>query len=59
MDGFILPSHGEGWGLPLIEAMASGLPTIATAWGGQMDFMSRENSWPVSRSLMNMLENGM
>lgn len=31
---FVLPSHGEGWGLPLMEAMAMGLPTIGTRWGG-------------------------
>eukprot|EP00435_Cladocopium_sp_Y103_P044370 s728_g12.t1 len=52
VDGFILPTHGEGWGLPLIEAMASGVPTISTGWGGHMDFMSKENSWPVSYDLV-------
>lgn len=53
VDGFILPTHGEGWGLPLIEAMASGIPTISTGWGGHMDFMSKENSWPVSYDLVD------
>lgn len=52
VDGFILPTHGEGWGLPLIEAMASGIPTISTGWGGQMDFMNDKNSWPVSYDLV-------
>ena len=33
-DAFVLPSHGEGWGLPLMEAMAMELPTIGTAFGG-------------------------
>jgi hypothetical protein len=41
-DAFVLATHGEGWGLPLLEAMASGLPTIAPAWGGHLDFMSSE-----------------
>ena len=27
-DAFVLPSHGEGWGLPLMEAMAMELPNI-------------------------------
>eukprot|EP00930_Biecheleria_cincta_P046008 TRINITY_DN31726_c0_g1_i1.p1 TRINITY_DN31726_c0_g1~~TRINITY_DN31726_c0_g1_i1.p1 ORF type:complete len:665 (+),score=90.75 TRINITY_DN31726_c0_g1_i1:87-2081(+) len=52
-DAFVLPTHGEGWGLPLIEAMASGLPTIATGWGGQMDFMNEGNSWPVRYKIVN------
>jgi len=43
-DAFVLPTHGEGWGLPLMEAMASGLPTIATNWGGQTEFMNDGNS---------------
>jgi glycosyltransferase involved in cell wall biosynthesis len=33
-DAFVLPSRGEGWGRPHIEAMAMGLPTIATNWSG-------------------------
>lgn len=33
-DSFLLPSVAEGFGLSLIEAMASSLPCIATAVGG-------------------------
>ena len=32
-------THGEGFGLPLLEAAASGLPVIATNWSGQLDFL--------------------
>lgn len=32
-------TRGEGFGLPLLEAAASGLPVIATNWSGHMDFM--------------------
>ena len=28
VDAFVLPTHGEGWGLPFAEAMAMELPTI-------------------------------
>lgn len=37
-NAFILPTRGEGVGLPYMEALSSGIPVIATGWGGQMDF---------------------
>lgn len=44
---FVLPTRGEGVGLPFLEAMASGIPVIATGWGGQMDFLHPRNSYLV------------
>ncbi len=44
-DVYIAPSRGEGWGRPHMEAMACGLPVIATRWGGNLDFMTEDNSW--------------
>ncbi|QSO46637.1 glycosyltransferase [Alicyclobacillus mengziensis] len=44
-DAFVLPSRGEGWGRPYMEAMAMQLPTIGTRWSGQTEFMSDENSY--------------
>jgi glycosyltransferase involved in cell wall biosynthesis len=39
-DAFVLPSRAEGWGFPLIEAAASGLPVITTLYSGQTEFLA-------------------
>lgn len=44
-DCFVLPTRGEGWGMPILEAMACGLPTIATGWSAQTEFMNDKNSY--------------
>lgn len=44
VDAFVLPSRGEGWGYPYMEAMTMGLPTIGTRWSGQLGFMDDNNS---------------
>jgi glycosyltransferase involved in cell wall biosynthesis len=36
---FVLPSKGEGWGLPLIEAAAVGMPIITTMYSGHTEFL--------------------
>lgn len=41
---FVLPTRGEGWGLPFTEAGALNIPIIATNWGGHLDFLNTENS---------------
>lgn len=38
---FITLTHGEGFGLPIIEAAACGLPVIATDWSGHLDFLRK------------------
>ena len=44
-NAFVLPTHGEGYGRPLMEALSSELPVIATRWSGQLDFLRDENSY--------------
>ena len=36
---FLFPTKAEGWGLPLIEAAACGLPLITTYYSGQTEFI--------------------
>jgi glycosyltransferase involved in cell wall biosynthesis len=48
VDAFVLPTRGEGWGLPYIQAMAMGLPTLGTGWGGNTAFMNEDNSFLIA-----------
>jgi len=38
-DVFVFPSKAEGWGLPIIEAAAMGLPVITTYYSAPTDFL--------------------
>ncbi len=42
---YVAPSRGEGFGLPMAEAMLFDLPVITTRWGGQTDFCAEETAW--------------
>ena len=44
-DCFVLPTRGEGWGRPFMEAMAMGLPVIGTNWSGNTAFMTPETTY--------------
>jgi len=46
-DCFLSVSRGEGWDMPLMEALACGLPAIATDWGAHQDYFHDGVGYPL------------
>jgi glycosyltransferase involved in cell wall biosynthesis len=46
-DCFVLPTRGEGWGLPIAEAMSMQLPVIVTNATGPQAYITNENAYPI------------
>ncbi|XP_059069806.1 uncharacterized protein LOC131065126 isoform X2 [Cryptomeria japonica] len=57
-SAFVLPSRGEGWGRPHVEAMAMSLPVIATNWSGPTEYMTDYNSYPLPLDGMSEVKEG-
>ncbi|SBV90458.1 Glycosyl transferase group 1 [uncultured delta proteobacterium] len=55
-DAYVSTHHAEAWGLPLSEALSFGNPVIATAYSGNMEFMTAANSFPVPYTLVPVPE---
>jgi len=53
---FILVSKGESWGLPYIQSMACGVPSIAQRYGGHLDYMNDGNSFLINPKEMRMTD---
>lgn len=50
-DCYVSLHRSEGFGLGLAEAMALGKPVMATAWSGNLEFMTPSNSFLVGYEL--------
>lgn len=50
-DAYISLHRAEGWGLTMAEAMSLGIPTIATGYSGNLEFMTDANSWLIDFEL--------
>lgn len=57
-DAFVLPTRGEGWGRPVVEAMAMALPVIVTNWSGPTEYLTEENSYPLPVEKMSEVREG-
>lgn len=51
-DCFVLPTRGEGVGLPILESMASGTPVIATGWSAHTDFLGPDSGYLIPFKLV-------
>lgn len=53
-DAVLSLHRSEGFGLPLAEAMAAGIPVIATGWSGNTDFMTEDNAYLVPARMIRI-----
>lgn len=53
-DCYISLHKSEGWGFGMIEAMALGVPVLATAYSGNMDFCTEDTTWLVDYEIVDL-----
>jgi hypothetical protein len=51
-NAYVSPHRGEGWGIPIHDAMCAGNNIVVTKFGGVTDFLSRDSANIISHSLV-------
>lgn len=55
-DYFLHPSRCEGWSLPLIEAIACGLPCLTTRYGGHSEYLGFLNDEDIIQTVLKPVD---
>ncbi len=49
---YVAPHHGEGWGMPIHDAIMAGKQIIATKFGGVTEFLDDNSFYPIPFSMV-------
>ncbi|HEX4183892.1 MAG TPA: glycosyltransferase [Caulobacteraceae bacterium] len=55
-SAYVSPHRSEGLGLTIVEAMALGVPVIATPFGGAEGLVTDDAAWPLNYALVELAE---
>ena len=55
-DCYVLPSRGEGWGVPHFDALGFGLPAIATRGTGPTEFITPDCGWLIDSHMSPVID---
>lgn len=53
-DCFVLPHHGEGWGMPIHDAMMHDSLVVTTKYGGITESLNSSNSLLIKHKIVNV-----
>ena len=56
ISSYVTATRGEGYGLPIVDAAAAGIPIVATNWSGHLEFLKPGSFIPVDYSLEEISE---
>ena len=54
IKAYLTLTHGEGFGIPTLEAAMCGMPVIATNWSGHLDFLNQGKFIPLDYDLADV-----